>query len=79
MIAPCSFDDDSSQVRVAAFGDAPASRSLATGVPAGHRTAVNHQLSSAVKAGHLAQLGRDDHSRDICDAPQCLQIVDDFP
>jgi hypothetical protein len=78
MIAPGSFDDDSSQMRVARFGDAPAPGPLATGVFAGHGTAVTHQLPSTVKAGHLAQLGRDGHSRDICDTLQCLQIVDDF-
>ena len=32
MIAPCCFDNDSSQVRVAGFSDAPASIPLATGV-----------------------------------------------
>src|SRR5215469_14065487 len=46
-IAPCSFDDDPSQVRVAGFGDAPAPRSLATGLFAGHSTAITHQLPGA--------------------------------
>jgi hypothetical protein len=47
MIAPCRFDDDSSQVRVARFGDAPAPGSLATGVFAGHSAAITHQSPSA--------------------------------
>jgi hypothetical protein len=72
MIAPCRFDDDSSQVGVAGFSDAPPSRSLATGILTGHRAAVTHQLPSTVEARHLAQLGRDGHSRDICDTPQGL-------
>src|SRR5580700_177082 len=44
-IAPRCFDGDSSQVRVAGLGDAPASRSLATGILAGYSTAVAHQLA----------------------------------
>src|SRR5260370_23906287 len=72
MIAPCRFDDDSSQVRVARFGDASAPGPLAAGILAGHGAAVTHQLPSTVEAGHLAQLGRDGHSRDICDTPQGL-------
>ena len=71
-IAPRCFDDDSSQVCVAGLGDAPASHSLSTGVFAGYSTAITHQLPSTLKAGHLAQLGRDGYSRDIRDAPQCL-------
>ena len=71
-IAPRCFDDDSSLVRVAGFGDAPASHSLPTGVFAGYSTAITHQLPSTRKAGHLAQLGCDGYCRDICDAPQCL-------
>ena len=35
-VAPGRFDCDSSQVRVARLGDAPALRSLAAGVLAGH-------------------------------------------
>ena len=38
MIAPCRFDDDSSQVRVARFRDASTPDPLATGVLAGHST-----------------------------------------
>ena len=72
MIAPRRFDDDSSQMRVARFGDAPAPGPLAAGILAGHSTAVSHQLPSTVEAGHLAQLGRDGHSRDICDTAQGL-------
>jgi hypothetical protein len=41
-VAPGRFNDDSSQMRVARFGDAPAPRSLAAGVLAGHRAAVAH-------------------------------------
>src|SRR3979490_1355218 len=55
MIAPCRFDDDSSQMRVARFGDAPAPGPLSAGILAGHSTAVSHQLPSTVEAGHLAQ------------------------
>ena len=50
MIAPCRFDDDSSQMRVARFGDAPAPGPLAAGILAGHSTAVSHQLPSTVEA-----------------------------
>src|ERR1035438_10866679 len=50
-IAPGRFDGDSSQMRVAGFGDAAASGSLAGGLLAGHCTAVTHQLPSALKAG----------------------------
>src|SRR5271168_2242118 len=75
-IAPGYFDNDSSQVRVAGFRDASSPDPLATGVLAGHSAAITHQLPSTVKAGYLAQLGCDGHSRDICDAAQCLQIVD---
>src|SRR5215469_6398438 len=77
-IAPCGFANDSSQVRVAGFSDAPAFDSLATGVFARHRAAITHQCPSTAKAGYLAQLGCNGHSRDICDATQCLQIVDDL-
>jgi hypothetical protein len=66
------------QVRVAGFRDASTPDPLATGVLTGHGTAITHQLPSTVKAGYLAQLGRDGHSRNICDAAQCLQIVDDL-
>jgi catechol 2,3-dioxygenase-like lactoylglutathione lyase family enzyme len=45
---------------------------FAAGILVGHSTAVSHQLPSAVEAGHLAQLGRDGHSRDICDTAQGL-------
>jgi len=69
VIAPCRFDDDSSQMRVAGFGDASAPGSLAAGILAGHGAAVTHQLPSTVEAGHLAQLGRDGYSRDIRDTP----------
>ena len=78
MVAPCGFTDDSSQVRVAGFRDASASDSLATGVFAGHGTAITHQLPSTFKAEHLAQLGRNGHSRDIGNTAQCLEIVDDL-
>ncbi len=61
-IVPCGFDDDSPQVRVAGFSDAPASRSLAAGVFAGHSTAITHQLPSTVEAGHMTQLGCNSHS-----------------
>ena len=71
-IAPCGFDDDSSQVRVSGFSDASASGSLATGIFAGNGTAITHQLPSTAKAGYLAQFGCNGHSRDICDAAQCL-------
>jgi hypothetical protein len=71
-IAPCCFDNDSSQVRVAGFSDAPASGSLATGVFAGHSTAITHQLPSTAKAGYLARLGCNGHRRNVCDAAQCL-------
>jgi hypothetical protein len=64
--------DEALQARIAGFGDAPAPRSLAAGVFAGHRTAITHQLPSTVKAGYLAQLGGNGHRRDICDAAQCL-------
>ncbi len=50
-IAPCCFDNDSSQVRVAGFSDASASGSLATGVFAGHSTAITHQLPSTARSG----------------------------
>ena len=65
-------------MRVAGFGDAAAPRSLATGVFAGHSTAITHQLPSTFKAEHLAQLGRNGHSRDIGNTAQCLEIVDDL-
>src|SRR5271163_3942905 len=71
-IAPCCFDNDSSQVRVAGFRDASTPDPLTTGVLAGHSAAITHQLPSTVKAGYLAQLGRYGHSRDICDTAQCL-------
>jgi hypothetical protein len=41
-IAPGRLDNDSSQVRVAGFRDASAPGSLATGVLAGHSTAITH-------------------------------------
>jgi hypothetical protein len=71
-IAPCFFDNDSSQVRVAGFSDASASGSLATGVFAGHSPAITHQLPRTAKAGYLAQLGCNGYSRDICDTAQRL-------
>src|SRR6202051_905588 len=71
-IAPCCFANDSSQVCVAGFSDASASDSLAAGVFAGHRAAIPHQLPSTAEAGYLAQLGRNGHSRDICDTAQRL-------
>src|SRR5271163_901195 len=71
-IAPGCFDNDSSQVRVAGFRDASTPDPLATGVLAGHSTAITHQLPSTVKAGYLAQLGCNGHGRDICDTAQCL-------
>src|SRR5271170_6430589 len=61
-IAPCGFDDDSSQVCVAGFGDASAPGPLAAGVFAGHSTAITHELPSTVEAGHLTQLGCNSHS-----------------
>jgi hypothetical protein len=60
------------------FCDASASGSLASGVFAGHSAAITHQLPSTAKAGYLAQLGRNGHSRNIRDTAQCLQIVDDL-
>jgi len=71
-IAPCSFDNDSSQVRVAGLRDGSAPGSLTTGILAWYNAAVTHQLASALEAGYLAQLARNGHSRDICDAAQCL-------
>jgi hypothetical protein len=62
-IAPCGFNDDSSQVRVSGFSDASASRSLATGIFAGHSTAITHQLPSTAKARYLAQFSSNGHSR----------------
>jgi len=53
-IAPCSFHDDSSQVRVAGFGDASTPGSLTTGILAGYSTAITHQLPSARKTGYRA-------------------------
>ena len=64
-IAPRCFDDDSSPVRVASFGDASASGSLAAGVFAGHSAAIAHQLPRAVKARDLPQFSGDRHRRDL--------------
>src|ERR1700751_1706852 len=77
-IAPCCFDNDSSQVRVAGFSDASTPGSLPAGILAGNSTAITHQLPGAFETGYLAQLGRDGHSRDIRDTAQRLQIVDDL-
>src|SRR6516164_8077415 len=57
-IAPCCFANDSSQVRVAGFGDTAASDSLTAGVFARHRATITHQFPSTAKPRHLAQLGR---------------------
>lgn len=56
MIALCRFDDDSSQVRVARFGDASAPGPLAAGMFAGRGAAVTHQLPSTVEAGESISL-----------------------
>ena len=56
------FDDDASQVRVAGFCDASASRSFATGIFARYNPAVTHQLASTLKARYLAQLARNGYS-----------------
>src|ERR1700728_2054553 len=71
-IAPCGFDNDASQVRVAGLRDASAPGSLTTGILAWYNAAVTHQLPSTVEAGYLAQLARNGHSRDIRDTAQCL-------
>ena len=63
-IAPCSFDDDSSQMRVAGFGDASAPGSLTTGILTGYSAAITHQLPGTLKAGYLAQFGCNGHSRE---------------
>ena len=55
-IAPCYFDGDSSQVRVAGLGDAAAPGPLASGILAGYSTAVAHQLAGTAEAGYLAWL-----------------------
>jgi hypothetical protein len=52
-IAPCGFDNDSSQMRVAGLSDTSASGSLAAGVFAGHSTAITHQLPSTAEAGYM--------------------------
>jgi len=74
-IAPCSFDNDSSQVRVAGLRDGSAPGSLTTGILAWYNAAVTHQLASALEAGYLAQLARNGHSRAICDAAQCCKSL----
>ena len=61
-IAPCGFDDDSAEVRVAGLGDAATPRSPATGILAGYSSAIAPQLSGTVEAGYLAQLGSNGHS-----------------
>src|SRR6202789_2834607 len=71
-IAPCGFDNDASQVRVAGLRDASAPGSLTTGILAWYNAAVTHQLPGTVEAGYLAQLARNGHSRDIRDTAQCL-------
>ena len=78
MITPCCFDDDPSQVRVSCLGNAPAPGSLATGVLAGNNATVTHQLPSTFKARDLTQLCRNRHCRDLRDAAQCLQVLNDF-
>ena len=54
------------------LGDASASGSFTTRILAWYNAAVTHQLPSTVEAGYLAQLARNGHSRDVCDAAQCL-------
>ena len=71
-IAPCGFDNDASQVRVAGLGDASAPGSLTTGILAWYNAALTHQLPSTVEARYRAQLARNSYSRDVCDAAQCL-------
>ena len=44
-ITPGRFNNDAPEMRVARFGNAPASRSLAAGVLTGHRAAVTHQVA----------------------------------
>jgi len=74
MIAPCRFDDDSSQMRVAGFSDASASGSFATESSlAQHRN--NPSVASTAKAGYLANFGRNGHSRDICDTAQACRSL----
>ena len=77
-IAPCSFDNDASQVRIAGLRKPSASGSLTAGILAWYNAAVTHQLPSTLEAGYLAQLTRNGHSRDVCETAQCLQISDDL-
>src|SRR5207244_4849331 len=78
-VRPSGFDDDTTQMRIARFGDTAASGPRATRILARYGAAVSHQLSWLRKSGELAHLGGDRHGRNQRDPAECLQRVDYRP
>jgi hypothetical protein len=62
-IAPSGFDQNAPRPTVASLGDAAAVDGVSSGVFAGYKTEIPHQLARSLKARQIADLGQHRHRR----------------
>src|SRR5579862_287495 len=79
LVGPSGFQDDSSEMRIAGFGNVSSLDAVAAGVLARDQTAIAHQLPWIRKAGQTPNFGYYRYGDDLSHPAQCLQGLYYFP
>ena len=75
-VMPSGLDENTTQVRVAGLGDCAAAALGAARALRGHEARVAHDGAGLVEASEGAELGGKRDGRDLGDAPQGLESID---
>jgi hypothetical protein len=75
-VVPGGLDEDVTYAGVASLGDTTEPSAIARGVLAGHEADVGHELTGALEAAHVAELGDEDHRGLGLEAAEAADAVD---
>src|SRR6187549_1076993 len=75
-VVPGGFDEDSSQMRIAGFGDGTVGAFRAARMLRGDEAHEGHGRGRAAKAARIAELGGDRQRGEIVDAAEAAQALD---